>query len=638
MSLQLKVIRLVFLAFIAYGILDYGVQRLVILPSFQLLEQEDALDDANRVVQAINNEVQHLTVSAADWATWDDTYQFVKNHNAAYRKANLNVEALKILKANLLYIFDADRKPVWGMVYDLKAKKIISLAAFSTGRLPQGHPLVSLSDPGSEKQGLLLTERGPLIVVAKPILSSVGAGPVRGSVIIGRFFDADSVAAMAKQTQVQLAISALSGNTLNAEETAAIAELGDSGKSLFREGAGVLRVYRVLPDIFGQPALLLRVDVPKTITARGQEATQYALLSLFGIGLVVLIVVMAGLRYMVLTPTRLLTEHAVNVGQRGDLSARLNLNRQDELGVLAREFDQMVERLAAARKALVDQSYQSGVAEMASGVLHNIGNAVTPLKVRVANLESTIRDTPSAELQMALTEWVDPGTAPDRRRDLEQFIDLAGREMIAVLEATTGQLTGVAHQIEHVQKILSDQERFSRADRILEPIIIAKLVHESVELLGDHGCYEFLVEFDDASLVAVGAVLGSQIIFQQILVNLLKNAAEAIHEHSAPPGTGRIVVDACTEFSEGRPMVHLRIVDNGIGISPEIASRLFERGFSTKSRPSSGLGLHWCAVTTTAIGGQLRAESAGVGQGACLHVLLPQAELPSGLLAPATEG
>jgi two-component system NtrC family sensor kinase len=71
--------------------------------------------------------------------------------------------------------------------------------------------------------------------------------------------------------------------------------------------------------------------------------------------------------------------------------------------------------------------------------------------------------------------------------------------------------------------------------------------------------------------------------------------------------------------------VHLRVVDNGIGIGPEHLPRIFERGFSTKSRPSSGLGLHWCAVTVTAMGGRLYAESPGVGQGACLHLLLPQA-------------
>jgi signal transduction histidine kinase len=339
----------------------------------------------------------------------------------------------------------------------------------------------------------------------------------------------------------------------------------------------------------------------------------------------------------VLKPISRLIKHADEVGRRDDLSMRLDADRRDELGELAREFNQMIERLAEARKTLQEHSRQAGIAELASGVLHNIGNAVTPLKVRVANLESALREVPTAELQLALTELADPNTPRDRRRDLERFVDLAGREIAAMLDTATGQLTGVARQVEHVQKILGDQERFSRAARVLESVPVAEVARESVELLGDDLRREFQVELAP-SLTAAGAVLGSRVAVQQILVNLLKNAAEAIRERSPPPGTGRITVDASPEFSEGRERVHLRITDNGVGISPENAPRLFERGFSTKSRSSSGLGLHWCAVTATALDGKLYAESAGAGQGACLHLLLPQAESPPAPPAAAMGG
>jgi sensor domain CHASE-containing protein len=633
MSLQSKVIGLILAVFMGYGAFDYAVQRLFILPSFQALEREEALKDMDRAMQTIEREAQHLMVSTADWATWDETYHYVQDRNDTYREANLNAEALKSLKVNLLYIYNAVREPVWGMIYDVQAHEVISLAAFPTTALPEDHPLVSLPETRSRAQGLLLTERGPLLVAAKPVITSAAAGPVRGAVVLGQFLDA---AAIAQQARVQLTVSILKKAGLQPEEAAIAAELGSGDRSILREDENIARVYRILPDLFGQPALLLRVDVPKAISARGQGAVRYALLSLLGAGLVILFVLVASLRYLVLGPIRRLTGHAVAIGQRGDLTARLSLNRRDELGVLAREFDQMVERLAAARKALVEQSHQSGIAEMASGVLHNIGNAVTPLKVRVANLESALREAPTAELHRALTELADPNTPPDRRGDLEQFVDLAGREIAAVLETTAGQLAGVAYQVEHVQKILSGQERFSRAARVLEPVPVAELARESVDLLGDDLRREFQVELD-ASLTAASAVLGSRVALQQILVNLLKNAAEAIRERSPPPGTGRIAVDARTESTEGGARVHLRVTDNGVGIPPETMSRLFERGFSTKSRPSSGLGLHWCAVTAAALGGQLQAESAGRGQGACLHLRLPQAGLQPAPRAAATE-
>ena len=73
MSLQSKVISLILAVFMGYGAFDYAVQRLFILPSFQALEREEALKDMDRAMQAIEREAQHLMVSTADWATWDET-------------------------------------------------------------------------------------------------------------------------------------------------------------------------------------------------------------------------------------------------------------------------------------------------------------------------------------------------------------------------------------------------------------------------------------------------------------------------------------------------------------------------------------------------------------------------------------
>lgn len=467
MSLQSKVIGLILVVFLAYGALDYGVQRWFILPSFQALEREEAQRNMDRAVHTIQREAQHLAVSATDWATWDDTYQFVQDHNDAYREANLNLEALKNLKVDVLNIVEAAGRIVWGKTYDLHAGEELALPELPGDRWPADHLLVALPEIDSEVKGLLLTARGPLLVAAKPVVTSNREGPVRGTVIIGRFLDS---AEIARQTEVRLTFSVLDGRPLGPEETAAVGELGDAGGTLIREGAEVDRVYRVLPDLFGKPALLLRVEAPKAITARGQAAVDFALLSLLGAGLVILAVLVIGLRRMVLAPIQRLTEHAVAVGQSGDLTARLTLARRDELGVLAREFDRMVERLAATRRALVDQSYQSGIAEMASGVLHNIGNAITPLKVRVVNLGDALRAAPTTELRLALTELADPDTPPDRCQDLEKFVDLAGQELAAVVDDATSQLAGVLYQVDHVQRILSDQERFSRAARVLEPV------------------------------------------------------------------------------------------------------------------------------------------------------------------------
>jgi len=219
--------------------------------------------------------------------------------------------------------------------------------------------------------------------------------------------------------------------------------------------------------------------------------------------------------------------------------------------------------------------------------------------------------------------WISRRTPAARRADLRQFVDLAVREFASLVGATVENVVGIAQQVDHVQRILSDQESVSRAARVLQPVDVARLVSESVNLLGSDLQPAIQIKLDP-SLQAAGQVLGARVALQQILINLLKNAAESIRSCSPAPSVGMIVLTATTESRDGRNMVCLCVTDNGAGIAPENQPRLFERGFSTKSRASSGQGLHWCAVTTAALNGHMEIDSAGVGHGATVSLWLPQ--------------
>ena len=147
-----------------------------------------------------------------------------------------------------------------------------------------------------------------------------------------------------------------------------------------------------------------RVDVPRRITERGQGAVTYASLYLIGAAVTVLLLLVVALNRIVLRPLARVTRHAVAVGEGTDLTARLDLPGQDEIALLAREFDRMVERVADSRRQLVDQSFQAGFAELAKGVLHNLGNAMTPLGVRLSKLGDRLRDAPAGDVDLALAE------------------------------------------------------------------------------------------------------------------------------------------------------------------------------------------------------------------------------------------
>jgi two-component system, NtrC family, sensor kinase len=619
MSLQTKVISLILFVFLAYGALDYGVQHLFILPSFLSLEKEEALKNMDRAVQAIEREIQHLDSSAMDWSVWDDTYQFVEDHNEAYRKANLNDQAMESLKANILFILNTKQQPIWGKMYDLVNETDITPPESMEQFLVS--PVVALTEPESHAEGCLVTSLGPMLISVKPILKSNGDGPVRGALLLGRFLNTSTIA---EQTRINLKVTVLGDQSLGPEKAAIAVELGSTGKTIILDDEDTNHVYHALSDIYGKPALLLEVNAPKTISARGRTAIRFAMLSLLGAGLAIMGVLIIGLRRMMLHPLQKLTDHAVSLGRNDNLSARLSLNRRDELGSLAREFDRMVERLAEARKALVEQSYHSGVSEMASGVLHNIGNAITPLTVKLSTLKEKLQQAPATEIGTAVTELADPATPVDRRADLNKFLELAGLELADLVKFIIGELDKISNHVGHIQQVLADQQRFSRAQRVVETLDLWALISYTVELLPEPVLKTIKVE-QDPSLGQVGGVKSALIALQQVINNLLINASESIFEKRLNGFTGHIRIYASEEVLDGSPMVHLCIEDNGIGIPPAKLSKIFDRGFSTKER-GSGMGLHWSANTVAALKGRLYAENKGEGVGAVFHLLLPLAD------------
>ena len=286
------------------------------------------------------------------------------------------------------------------------------------------------------------------------------------------------------------------------------------------------------------------------------------------------------------------------------------------------ELDENAEKLAETRRKLIDLSYCSGIAEMATGVLHNIGNAITPLNVSLMTLYDELKASPAAEVKIAVNELADPSTSDIRRGDLSRFLELAGSELAETIARTREQVVAIIHQTGHVRQILRDQEQDSRAARVLEPVDIGNLVIKATQMLSPKMKTAMKVDIAP-DVLQLGAVLGSRAALLQVVTNLLINAAESIFE-SAVDG-GCLVVEGACERIRGRPMVHMCFEDNGTGISEENMNHIFARGFSTTGR-GSGLGLHWSANTINALNGSLHAESEGLGKGACMHLFLPMAD------------
>jgi len=603
--------------------MNYLALRATVLPGFEQIEHDNAERNMLRVLDTIDNELQHLTKSTRDWAFWDDTYRYAIGDNDAYVDDNLIFETFESLGVDLTIFLNLDGQVLWGEVHSPESGEQISLDAILAPGDMSKFNLVGHEAPDSVQSGIIQTSFGPMLVASLPILTTDATGPVGGSLVMGKFLDNATLAHLRDQTKVNFNLTQLAGNSLTAEQQQALSSItAEEPIRVDASASEFLTVDTVVNDTRGEAALLVHVEMPKRITAVGQQAIVWALGLLVAVGCVVIAVMAWMIKTIAIAPLTSLTQHALSIGQTGDLKRRLSLQRADEIGTLSKEFDAMIGQLAEAREKLLEQSYYTGVAEAAAGVLHNIRNILNPIMINLWKLVEATRATPDKNVDAALAELAKGGMDAQRQQKLLQYVTLATERLRSERSQLAEGLETVTEQCQQIEQILHDRDLDGRAERRLEEVELSRVTRDAAKLLPASGSVPISLDIKP-SITEMPAIQGHRIVLTQILGNLLVNAVESIQELG--PSSGQVVVDAYRDSLDGRPMVHVEVRDNGQGIEPDKLMQMFQRGFSTRKNKSGGLGLHWCANSLTAMGGRISASSDGFGKGATIHLILPVA-------------
>ncbi len=623
MRVRAKVTIVLGLLFTALLTAQWAIQQRLVLPKFVELERESARTDMQRVLYAVEREQQALGAQAADWGNWNDTWNYMRRPFAAYEHDTLTDSALRTLKVDYLALLASDGHIVWQRALDPLSGKRVSVHLNRTDRLEAAWSRALTQ--GQPVSGLIATEGGVLLASGAPILDGFGHGPARGMVIIGRFLNNAELLRLGNQAQVTLDMRAWTGQRAAAGAGAA-SEMWP-GELRLTETANTTRIERAFGNLSGKPLLIFGITVPRTISHRGAEAVQYSTRMVAAAAGIALIALLVLLGRIVLSPLARVTDHAQRIAVADDLSARLAYTRHDELGTLARAFDNMVERLARTRRELVDRSFESGAAENASGVLHNLGNAMTPLSVNVADLQQQLGTVSLDDLQQALHELRHATVSPERRQDLQQFLQLSVAELKHSQNLASERLRDILKQAGVIHAVLAEQHQRQRSAPVLLPMTPAELVSLSLQQVAPADRARLEIDISPR-LAAIGVLSLACTNLGMVLQSLVQNAAEA----AAHVGTARahLHIDAELVSTDQEQALRFTIEDDGPGVAPEDMPRLFEKGYSTRSRPcSSGLGLHWCANTLGALGGSIRAHSSDLGRGIQFELLIPLRPSPA---------
>jgi PAS domain S-box-containing protein len=278
--------------------------------------------------------------------------------------------------------------------------------------------------------------------------------------------------------------------------------------------------------------------------------------------------------------------------------------------------------LEEVHEQLRTSARQAGMAEVATSILHNVGNVLTSIHVAATMVQDGLERSKASEVcevaELLLSQGARLGEFmmhDERGRIVPAYLQALGQQLAAETEAAQEHMDTLRKSLEHVDSAVAMQQKFARVASLRETVSVVDLVEDSLRLCSSafnrHGI-ELRREFHPMPAITVDKhkVL-------QILVNLIHNAMNACNESDRKDKALTLRIEG------GQPLVHISVIDNGVGIAPENMGRLFTHGFTTRPK-GHGFGLHSGAIAARELGGSLRAESEGAGKGAAFILELPR--------------
>jgi len=373
-------------------------------------------------------------------------------------------------------------------------------------------------------------------------------------------------------------------------------------------------------------------------------------------------------QYAISSPISVLVKAARRASNEGDYSLRVERRSSDELGLLYRELNRLLERLGrgerdlkkvreeldyrvkqrtrqlsrtnvefsreiAERKRaerqlesmhgqLMEAARQTGMAEIATGVLHNVGNVLNSVNVSCSLLNDRLRTSKVLDLARAaemikanqdqLATFFDED---EKGRLLPEFLVMLAEHLNQERDVMVEELHGLIQNVDHVKTIVSMQQSFAGVAGVVESVSLESLIEDALKLNKssfDKYGMEVVREYADMPRVNVE----KQRILQ-VLVNLITNAKDALGSSANPHPKVTIRTSLVDEET-----IKIEVSDNGIGIAEKDITSIFSHGFTTKEH-GHGFGLHMSANAAKEMGGRLTAHSDGPATGATFTIELP---------------
>ncbi len=349
-SLRQKTLLIIVLTMVvAVGSL-FLLSRLVLLHGYARLEESFARENLERAASALTNELNTLDRTTSEYASWDQTYAYVHGTNPDYVKSEFPAATFQELKVSFVVILDNSGHKLFSKGFDLDHAGEAPVPEGIDENLKTGSSILNHKSLESRVAGILVLKAGPVLVDSRPILTSDSRGPVAGTLIMGRVLDAAEVQRLSQMVHMPLTVERVDGSNLEADIPSKRYTRPDQSSTEIRAlDQDSLAAYQELDDIYGRPAIVLRVILSRTIYEQGQTTLLQFTMLLVAAALLFGAATLYLLERVILSRVADLSDGITQIGASGNLSARLEIRGADELAYLGTGINSMLEDLEKAQ-------------------------------------------------------------------------------------------------------------------------------------------------------------------------------------------------------------------------------------------------------------------------------------------------
>lgn len=591
MKLKTKILGVLLAVLLLYGLLSYGIERFVVFPSFVLQERLEAEKDLNRCLEALRREIHYLDEFVHDWAAWDDAYEFVQNTNMDFIRSNLVRTTFIDNRLNVIMLLDPDGRVLWKKMLDLKTGLELNIAQFSDDRFPLSHAFMAhTKDIESCVAGVYATDKGPLLVASRPIIRSLHLGPVKGYMIMGRFLNEAYMRTLTDQTKVGHRYWLSQDPSIPAEFRSIFERLQKNSGLVFEEqDKNMLFVYDVFKGLTNSSDLIIRAEIPRQIMKYAMNTMFFVLIATVLAGFILLLVMFFLLNHVVIAPLGKLTARVVSLGNSKQTSFFLFLNRNDEIGILCREFQTLFNKLTLVHEDLKQTNSR-------------LNYEIRERKSYEEKLQSQRTRLRQLTYKLLLTEERERRRlASDLHDHISQNLALCQLKLSMLRSSWTAVNTAQAGEINEIEDKLAEiiQETRTLTFEISPPILYELGLKPALEWLLENTFRE-----NDIDTLLEG-YLEEDRLDNSLSILIFRTVRELLHNIIKHANASKTTV----RLFQGANFFEICITDNGIGFDPE------------KQYKSIGFGLFSIRERFSSIGGEFTVLSeSGAGTRAILRV------------------